>query len=345
MQQDASIVTIDGIVPHPNADRLELACVQGYRTAVPKGYVHAGDRVLYVQPDAKLSLDFKAQTWQTNYADYVSKSGRVKTIRLRGQYSNGFIVPLRSLPSVDLSSPSLCSLLGISHYELPVVGGSMGELTVRSKSLPAGIAPSDERNWQNLSDDEVAYGSEVLVTRKLDGTSCTVVCRPDGTYELCSHHMTLKPGHNKYMEAVSPWLPKMLGYAKDAADTVAFRGEVIGGGVQATRCNQDARKPLGFFCYGIERPLAAGPALRYGWYGTLGHFSVVCGSLSVPTVPLLGTAVLTREWCRKMIDAPASDGEGVVVNVPVSALLLEGKIRSSCVDSFKLKSDDYYSKL
>ena len=233
MQQDASIVMIDGIVPHPNADRLEIACVQGYRTAVPKDYVHTGDRVLYVQPDAVLSLDLNAQPWQKGYTNYVSKSGRVKTIRLRGQYSNGFIVPLSLLPEGCVDSPDVCSLLGVSHYERPMAGGSMGNLESKCKSLPDGVAPSDEKNWQNLSDDEVAYGSEVLITRKLDGTSCTVVCHPDGTYEVCSHHMTLKPGDNKYVEAVKPWLQKMLDYVKDVQETVAFRGEIIGAGIQA----------------------------------------------------------------------------------------------------------------
>lgn len=345
MQQDADIVVVDSIVPHPNADRLEIACVLGYRTVVPKGFVHPGERVLYVQPDAKLSLDLNAQPWQTGYAEYVSKLGRVKTIRLRGQYSNGFIVPLKSLPVDCVKSDNLCLCLGISHYESPIPGSSIGDLSVKSKGLPPRITPSNEENWQNLEDKEVAYGCTALVTRKIDGTSCTVLCHPDGTYEVCSHHMTLKPSNNKYFEAILPWVPKMIEYAKEVADDVAFRGEVAGGGIQARRFNQYAKTPLGFYCYGIERPSSDNPSVRYGWYGTLGHFSVVCEKLNIPTVPLLGTCTLTRQWCQQMVAAPASEGEGVVVNIPSSQLLLPDGTRTMCVDSFKIKSDEYYSAL
>ena len=49
------------------------------------------------------------------------------------------------------------------------------------------------------------------------------------------------------------------------------------------------------------------------------------------TVPILGTAICTKELLQKYVDAPASEGEGVVVNTQKN--------------SFKSKSQDYYSKI
>ena len=75
------------IKKHPNADKLELAVIKGWETAVPKGKYKAGDVVIYVPPDAVLPQEL-SNKW--GVTPYLSKQ-RVKAIRLRGEMSFGLI--------------------------------------------------------------------------------------------------------------------------------------------------------------------------------------------------------------------------------------------------------------
>jgi len=88
------------ILPHPNADALELAQVDDYRCVVKKGQYKTGDLVVYI-PEAAVVPEWILK--QYNFWNEKENKGmlagslgnRVKAIKLRGELSTGIILPIQ----------------------------------------------------------------------------------------------------------------------------------------------------------------------------------------------------------------------------------------------------------
>ncbi len=82
------VCQIQSVLPHANADRLELAQIKGWQCVVSRGKYRAGDIVTYVPVDAVLP---DALAERLGVTKYLSK-GRVRCARLRGEPSFGLII-------------------------------------------------------------------------------------------------------------------------------------------------------------------------------------------------------------------------------------------------------------
>ena len=115
MATDAKFDKIQKIVPHGNADALEIAIVSNFPCVVKKDTFKEGDVVFYIRDDAKL-VEYDAWKefmkryedpsamipqdcyhpekfgWQEGLLKYLGGGGRVKTIKLRGQTSMGILM-------------------------------------------------------------------------------------------------------------------------------------------------------------------------------------------------------------------------------------------------------------
>ena len=115
MATDAKFDLVQKIVPHDNADALEIAIVSNFPCVVKKGSFKEGDVVFYIRDDAKLveydhRKDFMSKygdpcafitqdgycpekfDWQESLLKYLGSGGRVKTIKLRGKVSMGILM-------------------------------------------------------------------------------------------------------------------------------------------------------------------------------------------------------------------------------------------------------------
>ena len=115
MATDAKFDKIQKIVPHENADALEIAIVSNFPCVVKKDTFKVGDVVFYIRDDAKLVeydawKDFMKRyedpsalfpqdcyhaekfIWQEGLLKYLGGGGRVKTIKLRGKTSMGILM-------------------------------------------------------------------------------------------------------------------------------------------------------------------------------------------------------------------------------------------------------------
>ncbi len=169
---------IRAIEPHPNADSIEFAVVDGYRSIVKKGEFLPGDLVAYIPEGALLPewLLKRLNFWnaEKNCGTLNGKEGnRVKAIRLRGELSQGICYP------VDLDvgdgqphceGDDVAQLLGITKYEPPIPVAMDGEVFNAGQELTLGF---DVENWKSYP-DVLQDGEEVIFTEKLHGT-CTVV--------------------------------------------------------------------------------------------------------------------------------------------------------------------------
>ena len=111
------------------ADNIELGVVGGWNAIVKKGEYTVGDYVVVATTDAVIPKEISDSIGVTNY---LRKGQRVRTVKLRGVYSECLIISLDSLPQMKKQfatgigyywkdGEDLMELLGIHKYEPPVV--------------------------------------------------------------------------------------------------------------------------------------------------------------------------------------------------------------------------------
>ena len=109
----AYITVIDEIKPIPNADKIELARVGGWQVVVSKeDNYKVGDKVIYIEIDSRVPSDKEC------FAFLQDRKYKVKSIKLRGQVSQGLIMPLSILPDGEYELyDDVTDILGIKKIE------------------------------------------------------------------------------------------------------------------------------------------------------------------------------------------------------------------------------------
>ncbi|MCY3849845.1 MAG: hypothetical protein OXF75_03455 [Acidimicrobiaceae bacterium] len=91
---ECPVVTV-AIEEHPNADRLEVAVVDGWRVVVASGAFTDGDAAVYIPEASILPGPLIAELGLDGRLAGPSHN-RVKALRLRGELSQGLLVSLDS---------------------------------------------------------------------------------------------------------------------------------------------------------------------------------------------------------------------------------------------------------
>lgn len=347
---DVEVAKISEVMRHPNADKLEVIKLHNWFSIVQIGTCLVGESVIFIHPDAKLDL---MQPWTARYANFVSKkTGRVKTIKLRGTFSEGLVVKIDDLvedghftrdqiSEVADSPVELAKLLGIVHYEIPVDMARFGNLEMRSDHLPFAIEKTDQMNVQMMETDE-HLGRKYMLTRKKDGSSCTITVEQtvfDFDFHVCSRSIDLKlTAKNVFTMAANPVIEAVIKYFKTSprchltdGQVLVLRGEVCGEKIQAKSFNVDCHGAPTFHLFEayILNKYTHQIEKRYNPR----EFAYVLG---IEYVAVLGiTESLTQELVDKYLTAPASDGEGIVL------WELDKKTSGLTGYSFKIRSKEY----
>ena len=234
----ASIRVISDLRPIENADKIELAIVDGWKVVVAKDVGHKiGDKVVYCEIDSFLPIkdefEFLRKSSYKKMSDG-SEGFRLKTIKLRGQISQGLILPLSLIEytNVDFKvGMDVTMLLGICKYEPPIPA----ELAGKVKGLfPSFIQKTDEERVQNLSTEyenwKIQSKHKFYVTEKLDGTSATFYIK-DGEFGVCSRNLELLETEcNTFWKVARElMLEEKLGTLDN---NICLQGELIGEGIQ-----------------------------------------------------------------------------------------------------------------
>lgn len=107
------ICQIDDIQKHPNADKLSIVTVKGWRCIVGLDQYKVGDRVVFIPPDCILPEDLIKKY----DLDYVRSNGRTKTVKLRGFVSQGLIL---DVPEGEWHiGDDVAKFLGITKWQPP----------------------------------------------------------------------------------------------------------------------------------------------------------------------------------------------------------------------------------
>lgn len=167
------LTTVTEVKPHPNADKLDIAIIQGWQVIVSRDSMAAGDSVIYVGPDC-IVPDEWAVRWGVK--DYLSKGERVKAIKLRGEPSFGFAVPISDdliLEDVQFGD-DVSARFGITKYvPLPPrqsrSGGPAGDSMAESPYFSRYTDIVNLRHYPSMFDD-----TAVVVTEKIHGTNSRI---------------------------------------------------------------------------------------------------------------------------------------------------------------------------
>ena len=187
------IVKVNKLRPHGNADRLQIADFFGNETCVPLD-VAIGDKGIYFPTDLQLSVAFcEANNLVRKKDDAGNEIGgfldpdkrNVKTIRLRGEPSDGIYLPISALEftGVDLDSlevgTTIDSVNGVEicRKYIPRTKGDNKTAPqgnkVRKKKVPKAPLFMEHADTEQLAYNLHAFkpGDQIEITLKMHGTS------------------------------------------------------------------------------------------------------------------------------------------------------------------------------
>ena len=162
---------IGEIRPIEGADNIELTIVSGWQSITKKGEYKVDDLVLVATTDAVIPVAISDEMGVTGY---LRKGQRVRTVKLRGVYSECLIVSMDILAwSDDLEEGmDMMDILQIYKYEPPV---KMVEMSVGGRKIKYHQNPNFHVYYKfpNLKNVPELFTEEdvVTITRKLHGTN------------------------------------------------------------------------------------------------------------------------------------------------------------------------------
>lgn len=259
MRKLASIRRIDDIQPIPGADAIDVATIGGWNVVVKKGEFAVGQLVTYLEVDSWVPHElapFLSKGQEPRVYEGV-KGERLKTVKLRGQLSQGLILPLNDKVAGLAEGDDATEILGILKYEKPVSASLAG---FARGNFPTFIPKTDQERIQNLKQDLgdwVAAGLDWEVTEKLDGTSVTIyknsALADEGKEPLgvCSRNLDLKDTEgNVYWNVAKAF--DVHGILLRDGRNLAIQGEIIGHGIQGNQYKLNKHVLYVFDIYDID---------------------------------------------------------------------------------------------
>lgn len=359
-----TVESINGIMNHPNADRLDIVQIKGWQVVTQRGKYKVGDRVVYIPIDSVLPPPIETTLFPPDAKVKLTKS-RVRTIKLRGAISQGMIVDLETM-GVARSIPAgaiLKNNAGITKYEPPekdVPPAMRGAQASRKQLNPAFRKYTDIDNAKNYPTLFVE-GEPIFVTEKLHGTSARYARLPTHvntfwkwikklfgrlpTHEFCygsrkvqlQGKMLVKTYYEKNLYAL---IAKKYDFESKLQPGEAVYGEIIGHGVQK---GYDYGHKQG------EYSFAAYDVMIDGRWLNGKEFFAWCAERRVPTVPLIPCAHYNREVVDKLRAGPSvfcpaqAVREGIVVKPAIEDMTYAGrKVLKFINDEYSLKDQSEF---
>ncbi|MBI5514784.1 MAG: RNA ligase (ATP) [Deltaproteobacteria bacterium] len=311
----ARIVRVDAIRPIEGADAIEAAVVGGWVVVVKKGDFTPGALAVYFEIDSFLPEGNASWQFLVDKQPRVFEGRRghvLRTLKLRGQVSQGLLLGLGALDGTDLDRASLAPgdevtlALGVQKFEPPVPAELGG---VARGAFPSGVPRTDQERIQNLAEalaEWQALGDSGAlhweVTEKLEGTSITFALL-EGALHVCSRNLDLveRPESTPWRLARALDLEAKL-LALEPGRSLAIQGELVGHGIQGNPYALQAQRFFVFDVWDLDRASYLGPDARRD----------LCARLGIEHVPVLDPrATLGRESTMEALLARA-DGESAL---------------------------------
>lgn len=352
------VVRIDDILPHPNADRLEIAQIAGWQCVVQKNLHVAGEYVIYIPINSVLSPRLESYLFKPDSKVKLSKS-RVKTIKLRGAISQGILITLDDYQNIADLPRNLLKVgddvafdLGITKYEPPVRSQSTSGNEISKKlGNPQFHKYTDIENFKHYN-TLFEPGELVYITEKMHGTSARygwLPAAPNTLWKKVKKFFDLLPEREFCLGSRNVQLQdkKYNGfyptdvYSKIAtqlnlkntleASRVSIYGEIVGTGIQ------------GGYTYGCEpgeHKLYVYDISIDGVYVSPNTFIHLCDTLGLTRVPILYIGPYSQEKVDRLKSGDSTVGgqkvrEGIVIKPMEESSCYIGRKVLKCLN------DDY----
>lgn len=174
----AEIVTISSLNLIPKADKIVLANFKEntWQVVVAKDQFNVGDLVIYFSIDSIL---------ETNSDTEFLKGKHLKTRKMLNVISQGLVGPLSWLSQFNYNYDSITPGTDVTHimrvqkYIAPEEQEIYQNSKKKQPTFPLHLVPqTDEHRIQNSIQDIstiISTNSDIIVTTKYDGTSCTII--------------------------------------------------------------------------------------------------------------------------------------------------------------------------
>lgn len=182
------------IFEHPNADKMELARVGMYGLVVGKGEYVTGDRVVFIPKRSVIPACFRDLYDKANSDESYLKGGHtVKSVRLRGELSEGVVIPFKrirhilgvnSIEDMEIGI-DISEKLGIEEFQIYIPPQFVGNWSIATSNT---FSRHDCENIR-LYTKEFAEKENILVTSKIHGSQINIMFLADGKIELSSKGM------------------------------------------------------------------------------------------------------------------------------------------------------------
>lgn len=255
---------ITEVIPHPNADLLEILKIDHWQTIYSKDVFKAGDQCVYFPPDSVFPEDVAEFLGILNYTSPLGKVNgirppgvRVRAIRLRAEESFGLVVTVDALDNVLQTFPRLddseeppellevgsdvAALFGVTKYEPPEPCRD-GDAAAPHPRFHAYTGIENIRNFGDIFED----GEEVIITEKLHGMNARVgkiKTVDDETGDVVWDYMCGSHGvrrkefdtsgvRSQFWNIMTDSIKALLDELCDDENNVVLFGEIFGPGVQ-----------------------------------------------------------------------------------------------------------------
>ena len=351
----ATIQKIREIRPIEGADAIELAIINNWQVVVAKNVGHkVGDWVVYCEIDSFLPVREEFEFLRkSSFKKMGDQEGfRLKTIRLRGQISQGLVLPISVLEGPDEmkigiskqpwgdqlqlgpydnalvieEGADVSEMLGIVKYEPPIPAQLAGKV---KGYFPSFIRKTDEERVQNLTKEYEGWKNEKFyVTEKLDGSSATFYIK-DGVFGVCSRNLELAEPEEEFVPGMvmcedGVERPKQENSFWKAAREMQIKAKLEKVGYNLCLQGELIGEGIQKNPYKIK-----GQTVKFfnafnidtQEYLSFNEFTQLMAELSLPTVPILETDFtlpntidqLLQYAEAKAVLNPSFDREGVVI--------------------------------
>lgn len=356
MRKLVKLVVVDNIIPHNNADALELAIIGGWQCCVKKGEFQPGDKGVYFEVDSMLPVDvgfFEFLAGRNEREHEGRKYARIKTMKLRGELSQGLLLPISHFGDVFGSAllqwgaieeeDKLTEVMQVMKYEpaMPacLAGNAKG-------NFPSFIPKTDQERVQNIKREYekcVASGELFEVTYKLDGSSFTAFAiNESNDYDegfnprlgVCSRNLELKIDENEGNAFVQTFFKyrldvKLHDYLFDTQRQLALQGEMVGPGIQK---NFEGLESVQLYIYNVFD-------IDQQKYLLPNEARMICEELDLDYVPLFDSPMRLPETIEEVI--AMADGDSGLNGKYREGLVFKSLDRDF---SFKVISNKYLLK-
>jgi RNA ligase (TIGR02306 family) len=218
----AQVRTVESVLPHPNADQLDLVKIAGYTTVVRRAEYKPGDLAIFIEPDTLVPTAREPFTFLAPKAR-ADGYAKICAVRLRGVISPGLVV---QAPVGAVEGEDFFTQFGLQHYEPPPILSKLAKGIVGEGPGVFANSIYDLESFRKHHLEVFEDGEKLFISEKISGTNFRAIYH-QGQFFCGTHRVWRQPDLSdvwwKVLSDNEP-LQKLL---MDRPDTLVF-GEVYG---------------------------------------------------------------------------------------------------------------------